>query len=623
MTSISAHLFDNEKKIFEVLKSVYGYDTFREGQQEVVEHVTAGGDALVLFPTGRGKSLCFQVPALCRSGVAIVVSPLIALMQDQVDALKQRGVAAEFLNSHQSAEEAASVRKALLAGDLKLLYVAPERLMMDSTLSLLANVDVSLLVVDECHAISQFGHDFRPEYRRLGELGDHFPNVPRIALTATADPRTRQDIIQQLRLGDAKVFTSSFDRTNISYEIVERGEARKQLLEFLKRHKGESGIVYCMSRKKVEETSEWLVKQGFKSKPYHAGMPQADRAKNQDAFLKQEGMVLAATVAFGMGIDKPDVRFVAHMDLPGSVEAYYQETGRAGRDGQPSEAWMAYGMSDVVFRKKLIDDGNAPEEQKRVERAKLNALLGICETAGCRRQAILAHFGEEHPGNCGNCDSCINPAEMYDGTETAITGMAAIYRTGQRFGTAHVIDVLLGKSNEKTKRMKHTEMPVFGQGKSLTAPQWQSVFRQLLAAGFLRVDHDAYGALKLEDSSRQVFKKEIEVRLRKDRVGKIKAPRIERIGRETLGEADAGLYEELRTKRTELSRAANVAPYMILADATLASLAKERPSSLAEMINIPGIGTSKLERFGQIFLDIILSGAVGGQSATVEWARNK
>jgi ATP-dependent DNA helicase RecQ len=620
MTSATAHLFDKEDTSpLGVLRSVYGYDSFREGQQDVIEHVTNGGDALVLFPTGRGKSLCYQVPALCREGTAIIVSPLIALMHDQVQALKERGIAAEYLNSNLSEEEAADVKRRLRAGELKMIYMAPERLMMDPTLQMLSGVNVSLLAVDESHCIASMGHDFRPEYRQLSRLSEVFPGVPRLALTATADPRTRQDILDQLRLGDARVFTSSFDRSNISYEIVERTEAKSQLLTFLSKHKSESGIVYCSSRKRVEETSAWLVKQGFKSLPYHAGMDQAVRAKNQDAFLKQEGLCLVATVAFGMGVDKPDVRYVAHMDLPGSVEAYYQETGRAGRDGLPSEAWMAYGMQDVIFRRGLIDkQENTSEQQKRIERGKLNALVGICETASCRRQAILSHFGEAHPGDCGNCDSCLNPVELYDGTEIAIKALAAVYRTGERFGTTHVIDVLVGKENEKTRKFGHVNLPVFGAGKDLKPAQWQPIFRQLLANGYIFADHDAYGAIKLDESARRVFKKEVVVNFRKERVGAIAKPRRAERRELDLAEEDRPLFEALRSKRTGLANRANLAPYMVLPDATLAQLARDRPDSMAAMERISGFGSAKLDRYGQIFLDAIESfGSVEDNAMTM------
>ena len=606
MASSTSHLFtQDDTSPAGVLRSVFGYDSFREGQEEVIEHVTSGGDALVIFPTGRGKSLCFQIPALCRKGMALVVSPLVALMQDQVAALKRRGVAAECLHHNLPPEEARRIREDMRSGKLKFLYVTPERLAMESFILELRELPISLISVDEVHVIDLWGWDFRPEYRMLGQLAEHFPGVPRIALTATADPHTKQDIITNLRMDDATVFQGSFDRPNISYEIVERDDGKKQLLEFLRRHKGTCGIVYCTSRKRTEEYSSWLVSEGFNSLPYHAGLDADVRAENQNAFLEATDMVMVATVAFGMGVDKPDVRFVAHLDLPGSVEAYYQETGRAGRDGEPAQAWMAYGMQDMIFRKKMIEDTDTPESQKRVERARLNSLLAICESATCRRKAILGHFGEDHSGHCGNCDTCRNPVEVYDGTEVAIVALAAIYRTGERFGAGHVIDVLQGKVTQKTSRFGHTKMPVFGQGKMLKPQQWQAVFRQLIAAGYITVDHEAYGAFKLAESARSVFRKEVEVRLRRDRVGKIKAPVAERSGAEMLQGDDADLYELLRLRRTEISKAERVAPYMVLPDATLASLAVNRPEDLDSMLGIHGIGQSKLARYGEKFLEVL------------------
>lgn len=586
----------------DVLADVFGHAQFRGQQGDVVRHVTEGGDAVVLFPTGAGKSLCYQVPALCRPGVAIIVSPLIALMRDQVEALKQAGVPAAMLNSSLNMDEARAVRDDLRADRLKLLYVAPERLVTAGFQQMLQDAHISLFAIDEAHCVSQWGHDFRPEYRELSAIAANFPGVPRIALTATADPATRADIIERLGLEQARVFASSFDRPNISYTIAQRDKGKEQLLDFLTPRKGESGIVYCLSRKRVEQTAEWLSEKGLNALPYHAGMSPADRSRNQDAFLTDDAVVMVATVAFGMGIDKPDVRFVAHLDMPGSIEAYYQETGRAGRDGDPSAAWMAYAMSDVVLRRRMIEEGNAPDEVKRIERTKLNALLNICETTACRRQTILAWFGEVHPGNCGNCDNCLNPVDTFDATEAIIKAMSAIYRTGERFGVMHIVDVLLGKTTEKVERLGHDKLAVFGKGTDIDAKAWQSIIRQIAASGLVAVDTE-HGGLQLTEAARPVLRGEQKIALRRDRPKTRALRRTKQAADMTPG--NESLFDRLRAERAAIAKAQNVPPYVVFHDSTLRAMAAAAPSTLDAMAKLPGIGQAKLARYGAQFLKVV------------------
>ena len=594
MTGARAHLAASARA---TLARVFGHDAFRGPQEAIVLHVAGGGDALVLMPTGGGKSLCYQIPALLREGCAVVVSPLIALMADQVAALAQLGVRAAYLNSTLEAREAARIERAFAAGELDLLYVAPERLLTARCLDLVDRAQVALFAIDEAHCVSQWGHDFRPEYLGLSVLHERWPGVPRIALTATADPLTRQEIAGRLALHDARVFVSSFDRPNIRYTIVDKDDGRAQLLAFVReQHEGEAGIVYCLSRRKVDETAAWLAGKGVDAVPYHAGMEAADRSANQTRFQREDGVVVVATIAFGMGIDKPDVRFVAHLDLPKSIEGYYQETGRAGRDGLPADAWMAYGLADVVQQRRLIEQSDADDAFKRVSSAKLDALLGLAETAGCRRVRLLDYFGEAS-GPCGNCDNCLSPPETFDATDPARKALSAIYRTGQRFGAAHVIDVLRGRGGDKVGRWGHDRLTVFGIGADLDEAAWRSVFRQLVAQGLVRVDHEAHGALRLAEASRAVLRGDATVSMRRTVARAPKAPKV-RGEAAALGARARGLFDALKAWRLEQAKLQGVPAYVILHDRALAAIAEARPASLTELSRIGGIGAAKLDRYG-------------------------
>jgi ATP-dependent DNA helicase RecQ len=613
-----------------ILRETFGYGAFRGPQAEIVERLAAGGDALVLMPTGGGKSLCYQIPSLMREGCGIVVSPLIALMHDQVAALRQLGVRAAALNSALSARDARAVERALTDGEIDLLYVAPERLVTAGFMELLARTRVALFAIDEAHCVSQWGHDFRPEYLQLSVLHERFPAIPRIALTATADPLTRDEIVERLALRDARVFVSSFDRPNIRYTIVDRADARAQLLRFIRdEHAGEAGIVYCLSRRKVDETATWLAAHGVRAIAYHAGMDAASREAHQTQFQREDGIVVVATIAFGMGIDKPDVRFVAHLDLPKSIEGYYQETGRAGRDGEPADAWMAYGLADVVQQRRMIDLSEGDEAYKRVAGAKLDALLGLCETAGCRRVRLLAYFGEAS-APCGNCDNCLAPPRTWDATEAARKALSCIYRTGQRFGVVHLIDVLLGRDTERVQRWGHTQLAVFGVGADLDEQTWRSVFRQLVALGFARVDHEAHGAIRLTDASRPVLRGDQAVSLRSDVREKraVAGTRRRRASRATLAggaggrddtvlsPADEALLDRLKAWRLAQAKAQSVPAYVILHDATLAEIARRRPRAAHELGEIAGIGAKKLERYGDDLATLVAGGDAPVSAAT-------
>ena len=601
-----------QESALQVLTGVWGYPAFRGQQAEIIEHVMGGGDALVLMPTGAGKSLCFQIPALALPGVAIVVSPLIALMRDQVEALRQLGVRAAYLNSSLDYEEAVAVERACERGDLDLLYVAPERVVTQRFLDLLRRSRLALFALDEAHCVSQWGHDFRPEYQQLGVLHDEFPHVPRLALTATADRETRADIVRGLKLEGAELFISSFDRPNISYRILPKQAERKQLLEFIQNgHQEDAGIVYCLSRARVEAIAGWLAEQGVDALPYHAGLDQRVREANQDRFVRGEGVVMVATVAFGMGIDKPNVRFVVHLDAPKSLESYYQETGRAGRDGLPAEALMLYGLADVILLRQLGANSDQDGVRKRAERAKLDALLGYCETASCRRQVLLGYFGEQLAQPCGNCDICFEPVASWDGRVAAQKALSAVYRTGQRFGVGHLVDVLRGTATDKTARFGHDGLPTFGVGADLTRDEWQSVFRQLVAAGALTPDPEGHGGLMLTEGARALLKGEQPLQLRRDSVGARRKPArgparsSTNAARGSLSASDDALWHALKAHRLEIARAQGVPPYVIFHDSTLLEIVRAKPTDPLALSTLPGIGARKLERYGAGVLEIV------------------
>jgi ATP-dependent DNA helicase RecQ len=593
----------------QLLEEVFGYKSFRLHQAAIIETLLSGSDALALMPTGGGKSLCYQIPALVRAGTGIVVSPLIALMQDQVDALKEAGVKAAFLNSTLDRREQDGVEARLAAGDLDLLYVAPERLLQERMLSLLSRCHLALFAIDEAHCVSQWGHDFRPEYRQLKVLAERFPSVPRIALTATADERTREEIVTELRLEAARRFVASFDRPNIRYTIAEMGAsgARGSLWQFIEtEHPKDAGIVYCLSRKAVEETAAWLAGKGRTALAYHAGLEPHIRRAAQEKFLKDDGVIIVATIAFGMGIDKPDVRFVAHLNLPKSIEAYYQETGRAGRDGDPANAWLSYGLQDVIQLRQWIAQGDGAETFKQTQRQKLDALIGLCEMVGCRRQALLAYFGESRSEPCGNCDNCLSPPETSDGTVPAQKALSAVYRTGQRYGVGYLVDVLEGKADERVLRNGHDRLSVFGIGKDTDASAWRALFRQLAAAGYLTGDQEGYGTLLLTDKARPLLRgaERFMVRIAPQREKRAKGKR-EAKSASLVAPADQTLFAALKALRLRLATDAKLPPYVICHDRTLAELASKRPATKTDLHDITGLGASKIKRYGAAFLETI------------------
>ena len=593
------------EQALKILRDKFGYRDFRGDQQDIIRDVLAGKDALVLMPTGGGKSICYQIPAMLRPGTGIIISPLIALMQDQVSALLQLGIRAAYLNSTLPVQAAQETEQGLLNNEMDLLYIAPERLLQERTLALLERTRLALFAIDEAHCVSQWGHDFRRDYLALDQLHRRFPSVPRIALTATADERTRLEIRQRLGLMQAKVFISGFNRPNIQYRISTRLQERRQLLHYLETERqGDAGIVYCLSRKKTEAVADWLNEQGRTALPYHAGLSAGVRNRHQQRFLQEEGIIIVATIAFGMGIDKPDVRFVAHMDLPKSIEAYYQETGRAGRDGEEADAWMIYGLEDVVKLRLMLEQSDAGEDHKRIERYKLESMLGLCEITSCRRQALLQYFGEESPASCGNCDTCLHPVATWDGTTAARKALSCVYRSGQRFGARHLIDILLGKENDKVRRFNHQRLSTFGIGAELDMQQWRSVFRQLIARRYLTVDMEGFGSLLLTEQSKPLLQGEAQVFLRED--AKIKKPqRKQRITPEQVNDPD--LLEKLKARRKQLAVEQGLPPYVIFHDSTLAEMAQRLPDNPEQLLQVSGVGLAKLEKYGEIFLAVIRS----------------
>ncbi|MBL6991086.1 MAG: DNA helicase RecQ [Bacteriovoracaceae bacterium] len=605
---------------YEILSSIFGYKSFRGHQESIIEHTLNGQDSLVLMPTGGGKSLCYQLASIVRPGCGIVVSPLMALMKDQVDSLLQYGVAAAYINSSLDFDQIKNIQAQLLSGELDILYVTPERILTPFFLELLTKAQICLFAIDEAHCVSQWGHDFRPEYVKLNILRQNFPNIPMMALTATADAVTKNDIIDKLALQNAKSFVSGFDRPNIRYHITLKKNAKKQFIDFYNNeHRGDAGIVYCMSRKKVDKTASWLQELGIKALPYHAGLDNQTRQRNQETFIAEEGIVMVATIAFGMGIDKPNVRFVAHLDLPKGIEAYYQETGRAGRDGLPANAWMAYGLGDLIILKKMIESNDADEEHQKIEVRKLDSILGLCETVRCRRDVLLNYFGEKQTIKCNNCDTCLTPVESWDGTVAAQKALSCVYKTGQKFGVAHLVDVLVGNDTTKVFNFAHQNLSVFGIGSDFTSQKWHSIFRQLIAAGFLRINMELFGSLQLTAKSAQILKGEQKIDFRIDpkverpskkkaKAKKAKGTKTKRAPTQKSYTNDPALFDALRALRLKLSKRRRIPPYAIFHDRTLMEMIELRPSNLEELRELYGVGDSKLKKYGKIFLEALQTG---------------